>query len=121
MSARLTFVATNGDWFIPGIDLKECNSSEYGALMKLKRYEDIGYSPDELEELLGKEASQLTEAQRVRRLPIKELANTYARPEYCTPEFCPCCDDKCDPLGCNKAVEKWLNSHAEKMIKEAKR
>ena len=115
MSARLTFVAANGDIMIPGIDLKKCNSSEYGALMKLKAYEDTGYSPDEIDILLGKKDEPLSEAQKLRQQQTKEMAITLAHTPYCTPEFCPsCAEDKCDPLGCCNAIKKWLDSTCNK-------
>lgn len=111
MSARLTFVASNGDITVPGIDLRKCNSAEYGALMKLKAYEDTGYSPDEIDILLGKKDDPFSEAQKLRQQQTKDMAKTISRTPYCILEFCsPCGEDKCDPLGCGKAVEKWLES-----------
>jgi len=111
MSARLTFVAANGDVMIPGVDLKECNSSEHGAFMKLKAYEDTGYSPDEIDILLGKKDEPFSEDQKLRQQQTKDIARILAHPPYCTSEFCPpCAEDKCDPLGCEGAIKKWLNS-----------
>ena len=111
MSARLTLVASNGDITVRGIDLRKCSSEEYGALMKLKAYEDTGYSPDEIDTLLGKKDEPFSEAQKLRQQQTKDMAKTISRTPYCVPEFCPPCgEDKCDPLGCGKVVKKWLES-----------
>lgn len=52
MSPRLTFLNTRGELIIPGINLENCNSAERAALEKLKAYEDIGYSPEEMENII---------------------------------------------------------------------
>lgn len=45
---RITFTKPNGDWGIEGVDLTQLPPKLYGAVMKLKRYEDSGLSPDEV-------------------------------------------------------------------------
>lgn len=45
---RITFTKPNGDWGIDGIDLAQLPPKLYGAIMKLKRYEDSGLLPDEV-------------------------------------------------------------------------
>lgn len=45
---RITFTKPNGDWGIDGIDLAQLPPKLYGAIMKLKRYEDSGLSPGQV-------------------------------------------------------------------------
>lgn len=112
-------VFQEGNISIPGIDLKKSNRAEYGALMKLKRYEDTGYSPDEIDILLGEKNNPLSEDQKLRQQPTTNMATIISHSPYCTPEFCnSLVDDKCDPLGCRKAIEKWLNSTVDNKKKE---
>lgn len=45
---RITYCTPDGRWGIENIPWDEIDHRLYGALMKLKRYEDTGLSPDEL-------------------------------------------------------------------------
>lgn len=52
---RITFSKENGDWGIEGIDLTELSPKLYGAVMKLKKYEDTRLDPYEVEDKLSVE------------------------------------------------------------------
>lgn len=50
--ARLTFKNPNGTWGLNnGYDMKKVPSDLYGALWKLKEYEETGLSPEKIEEM----------------------------------------------------------------------
>ena len=48
---RLTWKKENGEWGIKGVDLTKVTPEVYGALCKLKDYEEICDSPDKLREI----------------------------------------------------------------------
>ena len=48
---RITWKTPDGSWGVEGIPLDEIDHRLYGALCKLKDYEDSGLSPDEVERL----------------------------------------------------------------------
>lgn len=48
---RLTFKNANGTWGLKNYDIKKVPSDLYGAICKLKDYENCGFSPNQLEEL----------------------------------------------------------------------
>ena len=77
MKSRITFSTPNGDWGIEGVDLTKLSSKLYGAVMKLKKYEDSGLDPYEVEELQEKakevDKLYLEKCQEVNRLAA-ELA-----------------------------------------------
>lgn len=50
---RLTFSRTDGSFGIEGIMLQSLDPRVYAAMIKLKRYEDSGLSPDDIEQLIG--------------------------------------------------------------------
>lgn len=47
---RLTFKNDNGTWGLKNYDIKKVPSELYGAICKLKDYEDSGFSSKQLEE-----------------------------------------------------------------------
>ena len=51
MMARVTKELENGTWNIEGIDWKEVPRSLYGALCKLRDYEQTGLNPKDVEQL----------------------------------------------------------------------
>ncbi|MEG0108765.1 MAG: DUF551 domain-containing protein [Lachnospiraceae bacterium] len=55
---RLTKLDGNGNWYIEGVGLGECNVKLYDALCKLKNYEDTGLSPEEINDLNTFDGSQ---------------------------------------------------------------
>lgn len=48
---RITYHSDNGTWGIEGFDIQRCPRELYGALCKLKDYEDTGMSPDDTRKL----------------------------------------------------------------------
>ena len=46
--ARLTYQTPDGNWGVRGIDIKQMPAAVYGALCKLKDYEDTGLEPSQL-------------------------------------------------------------------------
>lgn len=48
---RLTYDNKDGSWGIHGYDIRRVPASVYGALCKLKDYEDICESPDKLRQV----------------------------------------------------------------------
>ena len=48
---RLTFKNDNGTWGLKNYDIKKVPSELYGAICKLKDYEESGFLPNQLEEL----------------------------------------------------------------------
>ena len=65
---RLTEKRNNGSWGLKGVDWKQITPGAeitdevwrklYGALCRLKDYEDTGLMPDEIERMKGKERQQ---------------------------------------------------------------
>lgn len=52
MNSRLTFHSPDGSWGLNnGYDMKKVPSELYGALWKLKDYEDTGLQPDQIEQM----------------------------------------------------------------------
>lgn len=47
--SRLTYKTADGRWGIRGVDLAELSGALYGAMCKLKSYEDTGLSPTDIE------------------------------------------------------------------------
>lgn len=43
----LTVKKPNGEWYVKGVDFKDCTSEMYGALCKLRDYEATGLEPDD--------------------------------------------------------------------------
>ncbi len=48
---RLTYHNPDGNWGLSNMDIKKVAKELYGAVCKLKDYEDTGYTPDEIDEL----------------------------------------------------------------------
>lgn len=55
---RLTVKGDTGEWRMKGIQWEEIDTRLYGALCKLKAYEDTGLMPDEVEKLNTFDGSQ---------------------------------------------------------------
>lgn len=62
---RLTFKNDNGTWGLKNYDIKKVPSELYGAICKLKDYEDSGFSPKQLKdyEEAGFSPEQLEESE----------------------------------------------------------
>ena len=43
----LTVKKPNGEWYVKGVDFKDCTGNMYGALCKLRDYEATGLEPDD--------------------------------------------------------------------------
>lgn len=56
---RLTFQTPDGHFGVEGIDLTKLDAKLYGCICKLKAYEEIGLSPDEVERLNEFSESQM--------------------------------------------------------------
>lgn len=67
--ARLTYRTPDGNWGVRGIDVKQMPAAVYGALCKLKDYEDTGLEPSQLYQMdeayrdMCKELAELKKAE----------------------------------------------------------
>lgn len=52
IAGRITWSEPDGSWGIDGVDLSTLTTRLYMAVFKLKKYEDSGRSPDQLEDLI---------------------------------------------------------------------
>lgn len=62
---RLTFKESDGTWGLNNYDIKKVPRELYGAICKLKDYEETGLSPDqiaELDELYHEKCEELANA-----------------------------------------------------------
>lgn len=51
---RLIYKEPNGNFGVKGIDIKTLNNRLYMIICKLKDYEDLGLSPDDVQHLIYK-------------------------------------------------------------------
>lgn len=73
MNSRLTFHSPDGSWGLNnGYDMKKVPSELYGALWKLKDYEDTGLQPDQIEQMNDLYLDKCKEVNKLRR-QIREL------------------------------------------------
>lgn len=49
--SKLTFEKPDGTWGVAGVDLKNVSGNTYGALCKLRDYEQTGLTPGEVQRL----------------------------------------------------------------------
>lgn len=59
MDSRLTWKTENGTWGLKHYDIKEVPRELYGAICKLKDYEESGLSPDECRDLAAKKREDI--------------------------------------------------------------
>lgn len=119
---RLTEVDGKGNWCIAGVEWGNVKGNLYGALCKLKDYEDTGLSPVEVAELNTFDGSQavkatakLQEEQRKHRwIPVLErLPKEKINPitdDYFEYNVTFCCDGKYDTRHYKFGDGHWWNS-----------
>ena len=48
-NTMLTYTNPDGEWGLKGYDIKQVPAELYGAICKLRDYENTGYQPDEIQ------------------------------------------------------------------------
>lgn len=67
---RLTFKNQDGTWGIKGYDIKKVPTELYGAICKLKDYEETQLSPDQIQEMDYMYQEKCREVERYKKLSL---------------------------------------------------
>lgn len=68
---RLTIAKDNGEFNLKNYDIKKVPGELYGAICKLKKYEDTGLEPEQISQM---DEAYLEKCEEINKLKIKETA-----------------------------------------------
>lgn len=106
---RLTWKNPDGTWGLNNMDIKEVPSKLYGAVCKLKDYEETGLMPEqivEMDELYAEKCKEVAKLQKELEAS-RERQKAFCEPEYLGENiFIGCRNGKCS---CGNIVRSYQN------------